>query len=61
MSPFQHECTACERTQLIFPTMATGLVTTARGTEMAFVCWCGAEQTHLLGAAGDHAAVPAAA
>lgn len=60
MSPFQHECTACESTQLIFPTMATGLVTTARGTELAFACWCGAEQTHLLVAA-EPAAVAVAA
>ncbi len=53
MSPFEHDCTACERHQLIFPTMATGLVDTERGTEMVFACWCGATQTRLLTPAAD--------
>lgn len=45
---FVHDCTACHRTQLIFPSQAHGLVTTTRGTELTFTCWCGAEQSHVV-------------
>ena len=42
---FTHHCTACDRTQLIFPSMVTGVVATERGAAVAFTCWCGATQT----------------
>ncbi len=45
MSPFTHHCTACERTQLIFPTQLTGVAETDQGVVLTFTCWCGATQT----------------
>ncbi|MBS45393.1 MAG: hypothetical protein CMH83_19920 [Nocardioides sp.] len=46
---FLHHCTACARRQLIFPSQFTGVASTGEGTEVAFTCWCGEEQAHLLG------------
>ena len=46
---FDHHCTACERRQLIFPSMVTGMANTEHGIIVAFECWCGAEQTILTG------------
>lgn len=45
MSPFTHHCTACKRTQLIFPTQLTGVAETDQGVVLSFICWCGAPQT----------------
>ena len=45
---FTHDCTACARTQLIFPSMFKGLVDTADGVAVRFVCWCGAPQESLV-------------
>jgi hypothetical protein len=42
---FTHTCTACERRQLIFPSMVTGVVDSPNGPTVAFECWCGASQT----------------
>jgi len=52
---FTHVCTACERTQLIFPSQAHGVTTTQHGTELTFTCWCGAEQSHVLSRTAVHA------
>lgn len=46
---FDHFCTACAKRQLIFPSQVTGMANTDRGIELAFTCWCGAEQTVLTG------------
>lgn len=44
---FTHHCTACDRNQLIFASMFTGVSTDVHGnTAIDFTCWCGAEQTH---------------
>lgn len=52
---FVHECTACEKRQLIFASQVTGVVD--GGTAIAFTCWCGAEQVTRLGAQpAQHAA-----
>jgi hypothetical protein len=51
---FDHHCTACDKTQLIFPSQVTSLVNTEHGIIVAFECWCGAEQTMLTGARVDH-------
>lgn len=49
MFMFTHDCTACDRQQLIFPSMITGATRTDAGTEVAFTCWCGAPQTVVRG------------
>ena len=46
---FDHQCTACEKRQLIFPSQVTGMANTDRGIVLSFTCWCGAEQTLLTG------------
>ena len=46
---FDHQCTACEKRQLIFPSMVTAMTNTDRGIAVAFTCWCGAEQTMVTG------------
>ena len=51
MFMFPHDCSACDRTQLIFPSMITGATRTDAGTQVTFECWCGAPQTALRGAA----------
>ena len=50
---FDHNCTACDKHQLIFPSQVTSLVNTEHGIIVAFECWCGAEQTMLTGRAVD--------
>lgn len=45
---FTHHCTACDKVQLIFPSLGHAVAETAEGPELAFTCWCGAEQTHVL-------------
>ena len=51
MFMFTHDCSACDRRQLIFPSMITGATRTEAGTQVAFTCWCGAEQTAVRAAA----------
>lgn len=46
---FDHNCTVCEKRQLIFPSQVTTVANTDRGIELTFVCWCGAEQTLVTG------------
>ncbi len=46
---FDHECTACDKRQLIFPSQVTGVTNTADGIVVAFTCWCGADQTWVTG------------
>ena len=46
---FDHKCTACEKRQLIFPSMVTAMANTDNGIVLAFTCWCGADQSILTG------------
>lgn len=46
---FDHQCTACEKRQLIFPSQVTAMTNTDRGIVLAFTCWCGVEQTLVTG------------
>lgn len=48
---FDHNCTACAKRQLIFPSQITAMDTTAAGILVRFTCWCGADQTMLTGKA----------
>ncbi len=48
---FDHVCSACEKRQLIFPSQVTSVVNTDHGIEVAFTCWCGADQTWVTGRA----------
>ena len=49
---FDRHCTACDRTQLIFPSQIQGVTNTDHGILVSYVCWCGSEQTWLTGSAG---------
>ena len=46
---FDHVCSACDKRQLIFPGMVTSVTNTDHGIEVAFTCWCGADQTWVTG------------
>jgi len=46
---FDHQCTACEKRQLIFPSQVTSMVNTDAGIVVAFTCWCGADQAIVTG------------
>ncbi|GAB2632007.1 hypothetical protein GCM10027270_20280 [Nocardioides ginkgobilobae] len=62
MFMFTHDCSACDRRQLIFPSMIEGVTRTEDGTQVSFTCWCGAPQTSLRGSAsraGDRTLVAA--
>ncbi len=48
---FDRHCSACDRTQLIFPSQITGVANTDHGILVSYTCWCGAEQTWLTGTA----------
>ncbi|WP_243060134.1 hypothetical protein [Nocardioides sp. SR21] len=48
---FDHNCTACAKRQLIFPSQITAMDTTAAGILVRFTCWCGADQSMLTGKA----------
>lgn len=45
---FTHHCTACERTQLIFPSQGVAATRGVDGIDFTFACWCGAEQSALI-------------
>ena len=45
---FLNDCTACGRGQLIFLSQVSSYVTTDRGLEAHYTCWCGAEQSWLV-------------
>ncbi|MCW2798053.1 hypothetical protein [Nocardioides sp.] len=42
---FDHNCTACGKRQLIFPSQVTSLTNTEHGIVVTYTCWCGAGQT----------------
>ncbi len=43
---FTHQCTACEKTQLISLTMATSVTRNDEGgLAVEFTCWCGQPQS----------------
>lgn len=48
---FDHNCTACDKRQLIFPSQVTSMANTDHGIVVAFTCWCGADQTMTTGKA----------
>lgn len=45
---FTNHCSACQKRQLIFPSLTTGVRETGDGLEVLYTCWCGAEQSHLM-------------
>ena len=45
---FTHNCTACERRQLIFFSQVKKVAGTEAGPAATFTCWCGAEQTAVI-------------
>jgi hypothetical protein len=49
---FDRHCSACDRTQLIFPSQISGVTNTDHGILVSYTCWCGAEQTWLTGSRG---------
>lgn len=46
---FAHQCTDCQRRELIFADQITNVTNTSHGIIVKFTCWCGAEQTMLSG------------
>jgi hypothetical protein len=46
---FAHDCTACDRRQLILPGQLEWIDNTDHGIVVGFRCWCGAEQTSVTG------------
>jgi hypothetical protein len=46
---FDHQCTACDKRQLIFPSQVTAMVNTDAGIVVTLTCWCGADQTLVTG------------
>ena len=48
---FDHNCTACGKRQLIFPSQITSMDNNEQGIVVAFRCWCGADQTMVTGRA----------
>ena len=44
---FVNRCTACEKSQLIFPSLVKGVRETEKGLELVYTCWCGSEQSYL--------------
>ena len=45
---FTHQCTACEKRQLIFFSQVKRVAGTDAGPAATFTCWCGAEQTAVI-------------
>lgn len=48
---FTHDCTNCDKHQLIFPSQVSSVAGTDQGVALDFTCWCGTVQTHLMAAA----------
>jgi hypothetical protein len=46
---FAHNCSACERRQLVFASQIKALQNTDHGIVVRFTCWCGADQVALTG------------
>jgi hypothetical protein len=59
---FDRHCSACDQTQLIFPSQISAVTNTDHGILVSYTCWCGAEQTWLTGSQGhvDEATLAAA-
>lgn len=57
---FVHECSACHRRQLIFPSQFTTSRVVAGGLSVTFTCWCGAEETSVMGSLLDEELLVAA-
>ena len=55
---FVHHCTACQKRQLIFPSQVTSV---APGPRLSFTCWCGVEQSAVVGLDETAATEPALA
>ncbi|MGV3564677.1 MAG: hypothetical protein ACO1ON_15485 [Nocardioides sp.] len=60
MFMFTHDCSACDRRQLIFPSMIEGVTRAEGGTQVSFTCWCGAPQTAVRSAKRDERTLVAA-
>ena len=45
---FVHQCSACQRRQLIFPSQFTAVAATDAGASVSFTCWCGSEESSVL-------------
>jgi hypothetical protein len=52
---FDHQCTACQKRQLIFSSQITAMANTDHGIVVSFTCWCGADQTMVTGNAATTA------
>ena len=48
---FDHYCTSCQKRSLVFPSQIVSMANTDHGIEIAFACWCGADQTWTTGKA----------
>lgn len=48
---FQHQCPACHRRELVFPSQVTSVTNTDAGIVVAFTCWCGSPQSLVTGLA----------
>ena len=46
---FDHYCTSCQKRSLVFASQIVSLANTDHGIEVAFTCWCGADQTWTTG------------
>ena len=42
---FVHQCSSCQRRQLVFPSQFTAFSAVGGGLSATFTCWCGAEET----------------
>jgi hypothetical protein len=49
---FDRHCSACDKTQLIFPSQITAVTNTDAGILVSYTCWCGSAQTWLTGTHG---------
>jgi hypothetical protein len=49
---FDRHCSACDKTQLIFPSQITAVTNTDEGILVSYTCWCGSAQTWLTGTHG---------
>ena len=59
---FDRHCSACDKTELIFPSQITAVTNIDEGILVSYTCWCGSAQTWLTGTHGreaDHTLVAA--
>lgn len=50
---FIHECSSCHRRQLVFPSQFKAFDATPGGLRVTLTCWCGAEETSVMGSMLD--------